>query len=139
MIIMNFCEIKCTYKEFVIRQEAIDKYCHPTYIRYHTLSYYMYICVCLYIYIYIERERERDRERHTHISLSLSLYIYIYIYIFSYNKGPAAPCPYQRSSDSRGFRRAGGLVHPVSIARSPLRRFSPGAGLLRCVFFIGGG
>ena len=27
------------------------------------------------------------------------------------------------------------MVHPVSIARFPLRRFSPGAGLLRYVFF----
>ena len=30
-------------------------------------------------------------------------------------------------------------VHPVSITRFPLRRFSPGAGLLRYVFFIGSG
>ena len=30
-------------------------------------------------------------------------------------------------------------LHPVSIARFLLRRFSPGAGLLRYVFFIGGG
>ena len=28
-------------------------------------------------------------------------------------------------------------VHPVSIARFPLRRLSPGAGLLRYVFSIG--
>ena len=30
-------------------------------------------------------------------------------------------------------------LHPVSITRFPLRRFSPGAGLLRYVFFIGSG
>ena len=30
-------------------------------------------------------------------------------------------------------------VHPVSITRFPLRRFSPGAGLLRYVFFIRSG
>ena len=31
------------------------------------------------------------------------------------------------------------LVHPVSITRFPLRRFSPGAGLLRNRFFVGSG
>ena len=30
-------------------------------------------------------------------------------------------------------------LHPVSITRFPLRRFSPGAGLLRYAFFIGSG
>ena len=30
-------------------------------------------------------------------------------------------------------------LHPVSITRFPLRRLSPGAGLLRCIFFIGSG
>ena len=28
------------------------------------------------------------------------------------------------------------IVHPVSITRFPLRRFSPGAGLLRCLFSL---
>ena len=32
-----------------------------------------------------------------------------------------------------------GTVHPVSITRFPLTRLSPGAGLLRYVFFIGSG
>ena len=31
------------------------------------------------------------------------------------------------------------IIHPVSITRFPLTRFSPGAGLLRYVFFIGSG
>ena len=30
-------------------------------------------------------------------------------------------------------------LHPVSITRFPLSRFSPGAGLLRNPFFIGSG
>ena len=35
--------------------------------------------------------------------------------------------------------RGGSQVHPVSITRFPLRRFSPGAGLLRNPFFISSG
>ena len=31
------------------------------------------------------------------------------------------------------------ILHPVSITRFPLRRFSPGAGLLRNILFIGSG
>ena len=67
---------------------------------------YIYISLSLYIYIYIYISS-------LSASLSLSLYIYIYIYIYILY-----------------------MLHPVSIARFPLARFSPGAGLLRYVFFV---
>ena len=57
--------------------------------------------VYMYTYMYIYIYIYRERDRHIYI------YIYIYIYIHSYN------------------------IHPVSITRFPLSRFSPGAGLLR--------
>ena len=44
------------------------------------------------------------------------MYVYIYIYIYTH-----------------------AYIHPFSITRFPLQRFSPGAGLLRYVFFIGSG
>ena len=48
--------------------------------------------------------------------------------------GGASPC----SLVAHPFKASGG-VHPVSITRFPLRQFSPGAGLLRNLFFIGSG
>ena len=73
----------------------------------------MYVCIYIYIYLYI----------YTHI------YIYIYIWpaggirvsaqvTFGRGRGDLSVCP----------------LHPVSITRLPLRRFSPGAGLLRNPF-----
>ena len=60
----------------------------------------------MYTYIYIYTYT------FMHLSLSLSIHIYIYIYIYTYNI----------------------VIHPVSITRFPLSRFSPGAGLLRNPF-----
>ena len=77
----------------------------------------MYIYYNIYIYIY----------------LSLSLYIYIYIYIYMY------VLLLQAALLPSGLPRIGGRLHPVSITRFPLRRLSPGAELLRYLFFIGGG
>ena len=68
---------------------------------------YMSTYVCIYIYI------------HMSVYLSLSIYIYIYICIYTYM-----------------IRNCTAVhLHPVSITRFPLGRFSPGAGLLRYVFF----
>ena len=56
----------------------------------------------MYIYIYIERERDLDM-------IGIHIYIYIYTcYIMLYY-----------------------TIHPVSITRFPLTRFSPGSGLRR--------
>ena len=51
------------------------------------------------------------------------IYIYIYIYIHTHTH----VCTRSRTHVTH--------VHPVSITRFPLRRFSPGAGLLRNPFF----
>ena len=55
-------------------------------------------------------------------------YIYIYIYIYVYREGEV-----HRERDAK-FSTIKCLLHPVSITRFPLRRFSPGAGLLRNPF-----
>ena len=57
---------------------------------------------------------------YTCVSLSLSLSIYIYIHVL-----------YIHITWRLRARRANLKVHPVSITRFPLRKFSPGAGLLR--------
>ena len=75
------------------------------YIYIHT---YIHTYTCIYIYIY------------THMSIVIYIYIYICIYSF---KG--------RSPQHRQLPRK---LHPVSITRFPLSRFSPGAGLLRSPF-----
>ena len=60
------------------------------------------------------------------------MYVYVYIlYIYSVRR--RRPAARAAPRDSRP------ALHPVSITRFPLRRFSPGAGLLRYVFFIGSG
>ena len=79
---------------------------------------YVYVCVCVYIYIYI----------YTHVCmhrffLSLCLLISCYLmflllWLFFVKIG----CLFQKSVLP---------LHPVSITRFPLSRFSPGAGLLR--------
>ena len=100
---------------------------------------YMYICIYIYIYIYI--------------------YICISIHIFSLSLSPSPtppppfPCrcthkyiwvrAYRRTDVSFKHQHTCHVfepvhvytsVHPVSITRFPLRRFSPGAGLLRNPF-----
>ena len=65
------------------------------------------------------------------------VYIYIYIYIHTYIWGGGLP-PHRGSSEFRQTQDlpfAFMVLHPVSITRFPLRRFSPGAGLLRNPFF----
>ena len=66
---------------------------------------------------------------HTHI------YIYIYICIHI-NKEMKVSLGGRRASRPSSPRPAPGgfWAHPVSITRFPLRRFSPGAGLLRNPF-----
>ena len=59
-----------------------------------------------------------------------NIYIYIYIYIHILHIRLAAP---RGALPERA--RGGRAVHPVSITRFPLSRFSPGAGLLRNPFF----
>ena len=61
----------------------------------------------MYVYIYI------------YIYMYVCVYIYIYIYIYTYIHSGATTC-----------------LHPVSMTRFPLSRFSPGAGLLRNPLFI---
>ena len=78
---------------------------------------YIYICVLwhMYIYIYICIQRERERER---------------IGLFGDQEDAGGrPRPPQPS--------AGVPVHPVSITRFPLRRFSPGAGFseIHCLHY----
>ena len=89
------------------------------------LVMYVYIYIyymCIYIYIYICRERERERERCIAV----------------------IPVARVLLVDDAGHLEEGGpdvvvadklvpepvRLHPVSITRFPLRRFSPGAGLL---------
>ena len=56
----------------------------------------------------------------------------IMIFLLSLKKQPnAAPNLFQK----RGQNMASMILHPVSITRFPLTRFSPGAGLLRNPFF----
>ena len=63
--------------------------------------------------------------------------VIIYIYIPSTYRGCQAR--YARVPCTTWEDPAGAFLHPVSITRFPLRRFSPGAGLLTYVFFIGSG
>ena len=75
---------------------------------------YIYYTIYIYIHIYM-------------------LYIYIYIYIYIYNRGFSRS---PRSADRRCISDTPSPpIHPVSITRFPLSRFSPGAGLLRNPFF----
>ena len=73
------------------------------------------VCVCIYI----------------HMITCIYIYIYIHIYMggFTARRQQRPKCPPRRPA---GLRQGG--VHPVSITRFPLRRFSPGAGLLRNPF-----
>ena len=98
----------------------------------------MCICIftCVYIYIYI------------YIHTCVYIYIYICIYIYIYN----CLCVCVWLDQTRLPRAAQALaqtgpphpiegfpfmyIHPVSITRFPLRRFSPGAGLLRNRFLL---
>ena len=74
------------------------------------------LCIYIYIYIYI----------YTHIHT----YIYIYIYLVLHGSVLIIFFCGVHRRDSRGP-----ALHPVSITRFPLSRFSPGAGLLRNPFF----
>ena len=59
-------------------------------------------------------------------------YIYIYMYIQTANDESVRRRALLRDEPHDG--RALGTLHPVSITRFPLTRFSPGAGLLRNPF-----
>ena len=61
--------------------------------------------MCVYIYIYI--------------------YVYVCIYIYIYKL---------QLTIVRDTNYSLRILHPVSITRFPLRKFSPGAGLLRNLF-----
>ena len=119
--------------------------------------------ICLYIYIYIMitvmihvQTAYATSLINTSISLSLSLsithiyiyictytyiymYIYIhYIYIYMTRGAPSlsGPGPSLSADPRLRWQRSLRLVkqHPVSIARFPLARLSPGSGLLRSRF-----
>ena len=68
----------------------------------------------------------RERERHTHI--------YIYIYIERERGRVLGALPHDGDEVPLGLPAAL-LLHPVSITRFPLTRFSPGSGLLRNPLF----
>ena len=112
---------------------------NPMYI---CIYIYIYICIHIYIYIYIHI--------HIYIYICLSIcsyYIYIYIhmytyiyiythmyiYIYIYDRPQHAASPsFQRRAAMR--YKDCEKIHPVSITRFPLTRFSPGSGLLRNMF-----
>ena len=117
----------------------------------------------LHIYIYIERERERlfsvsapavltnkvesssgsnSSSSSSSSSIHISLFYYCnYLYYHNYYLYDHRSyhyyyyyCAHEQSRDRRVERDTGShAVHPVSITRFPLRRLSPGAGLLRYV------
>ena len=58
-------------------------------------------------------------------------HIYIYIYIHTYIHTPARGQMRTPGVKPRSQAWEACMMHPVSITRFPLRRFSPGAGLLR--------
>ena len=98
-------------------------YTHTHYLGYTCAIYYIrytiyYTCTIYYI-IYICRERDIYREREINICVYIYIYIYIYGYTYIY---------------IHIHTHLLGIVHPVSITRFPLRKFSPGAGLLRNPF-----
>ena len=77
----------------------------------------MYICIYIYIYIYT--------------------YIYIQMCTTVVSTDSSPPWSNKPPQPTDRAWRSAPVVHPVSITRFPLSRFSPGAGLLRYVFFIG--
>ena len=87
---------------------------------YHIYIYdiiYIYICTThIYIYIYTHIERERETSE---IQESLQR---------------CCGCVPQRRDENPQCLRRLPMLHPVSITRFPLTRFSPGAGLLRNPF-----
>ena len=124
-----------------------------TYI--HTYVYmYMYTYIYIYICIYIHAYTYIHAYIHTYIHTYLHAYIYtcIYIYIYVYTYIHITQAKFyivqffskpnnNTASDSKHTTNELDIpdIHPVSITRFPLIRFSPGAGLLRYVFFIGSG
>ena len=84
---------------------------------------YIYICmyVCIYIYIYI------------YVCVCIYIYIYIYIYMLS-GEREGVSCRGATEDLFGAPTRHCFQLHPVSITRFPLRRFSPVAGLLRNPF-----
>ena len=110
--------------------------------------------MCVYIYIYIHTHIYPDRCVNNSslattggedIYIILYIYIYMYTYIYIHIMGRARDTNLsgralsQASGQSSGRPAGPGGLHPVSITRLPLRRFSPGAGLLSSLFFIGRG
>ena len=85
----------------------------------------------IYIYIYT----------HVHIYIYIYIYIIIVVIITIITGTPRRellhifrPCAAPPGSPPP-VAASGSCIHPVSITRFPLSRFSPGAGLLRNTFF----
>ena len=87
----------------------------------------MYVCVCIHMYIHLCYNPAKP---------SVNTYVYTHISRPVYTRARRS-CATTRSSSPRCQSRRPGLCgsDPVSITRFPLRRFSPGAGLLRNRFF----
>ena len=94
------------------------------------LSIYIHIYVHIYIYMYVYLNQIWVRCSICWVHIYIYVYIYIYIYMYT-NYIVPGPVGHREASWYIVAIFYPFSLRPVSITRFPLRRFSPGAGLLR--------
>ena len=92
---------------------------------------YVYMRSYIYIYIYTYTYVHTYIYIYTHTYIYICTYIHMYIYI---ERDIHIDCRDARLDGNEHVQAVNAAAHPVSIARLPLRRFSPGAGLLKNPF-----